>query len=162
MISDMNKSMLMSAMKNLGVFVSAGYEHPNVMVTHNGCCGTLWNKQVFILPVRREKFTSKILDECGSFAINVPCRDMRKELAECSKLSGFSVNKFDELHLCPKRAKAIKGVVLGNCGLIVECKVIAKIDPSAIEQSFFDTYYGEKTPHTLYFGEIVNSYILNK
>ncbi|MCH5351426.1 MAG: flavin reductase [Clostridiales bacterium] len=150
---------LINSVKEPGVFVTCGTKTPNIMVTHWGTLGTLWGRDVFILPIRSIKYSYKIVTDTGSFALNVPARDMRTEISLCDTMSGFKTNKFETLGLHPKRAKDIDSYIIGECGLIVECKVIATVSPEKIDVKIPDLFTS-KTPHTLFFGEPVKSYRL--
>lgn len=143
-----------------GLFVSCGKEHPNVMTTHWGALGTFWHKQVFVLPVRTGKYSHEILRESRSFAVSVPTTDMHNEIVQCEHMSGYNVNKFDALHLRPKRAKKIPAYVLSECGLILECKVlfIADAEDAGIDEALRADMYDGKDYHTMFFGEVVECY----
>lgn len=151
---------LMSALRTSGVFVTCGIRKSNVMTTHWGSIGVLWNRDVFLLPVRESKLSNEIIRTNGSFALSVPVKDMRNEIAICDHISGFTVNKFEELHLHPKRANKIDAYILGECGLIVECKIAAVIDLTAdnLSESIYKDMYAHADFHTLYIGEIVEAY----
>lgn len=153
---------LMNALRQSGVFVTCGIRKSNVMTTHWGTMGTLWNRDVFLLPVRRSKLSHQLIRENGSFAVSVPVKDMRNEIALCDHISGFFVNKFEELRLHPKRARTVDAYVLGECGLIVECKVAAQFDLSqdTVAPWINDDMYAGKDFHTLFIGEVVDCYNL--
>lgn len=153
---------LMNALRSSGVFVTCGIKKSNVMTTHWGCMGALWNREVFLLPVRGSKLSYEIIRENGSFAISVPMKDMRNEIALCDHISGYFVNKFEELHLHPKRARKIDAYVLGECGLIVECRVAAAVDltKDAVTPELNSEMYSFKDYHTLFIGEVVDAYNL--
>ena len=150
---------LLNSVKETGVFVTCGTKTPNIMVTHWGTVGTLWGRDVFVLPIRSAKYSYQIVTDTGSFALNVPARDMRTEISLCDTMSGFKTNKFETLGLHPKRAKDIDSYIIGECGLIVECKVIAIVPPERIDIKIPDLF-SKKTPHTLFIGEAVKSYHL--
>lgn len=150
---------LLNSVKETGVFVTCGTKTPNIMVTHWGTVGTLWGRDVFVLPIRSSKYSYQIISDIGSFALNVPARDMRTEISLCDTMSGFKTNKFETLGLHPKRAKEIDSYIIGECGLIVECKIIATIAPENINRKNPDLF-SNKTPHTLFIGEAVKSYHL--
>lgn len=143
-----------------GLFVTCGKERPNVMVTHMGALGSIWHKQIFILPVREGKLSHEILCETKSFAISVPTTDMSHEIMLCDSMSGYSVNKFEALRLRPKRAKHIPAYVLGECGLILECKVVytASADNGFVDEMLKAEMYRGKEYHTMFFGEVVDCY----
>ena len=120
----------------------------------------LWGRQIFVLPVRSNKYSYQIVNNTKQFALNVPVKDMRTEIALCDTISGFKCNKFETLGLHPKRARSIKSYILGECGLIVECKLIAAIPPETIVKH--DEINTSSRPHTLFVGEPVAVYHLNK
>lgn len=158
-MTDKDRATLLSHLNATGVFVTCGRATPNIMVTHWGTLGKLWGRDVFLLPVRSCKYSYRIISQTGSFALNVPARDMRLEISLCDTMSGFKYNKFEELGLRPKRARNIEAYVLGECGLIVECKVVATVPPEAlspVEQNLFDP----QRAHTLFAGEIIDCYKL--
>lgn len=153
---------LMSALRTSGVFVTCGIRKSNVMTTHWGSIGVLWNRDVFLLPVRGSKLSNEIIRTNGSFALSVPVKDMRNEIAICDHISGYFVNKFEELHLHPKRARKIDAYVLGECGLIVECKLLSSIDltKEILTPELNAEMYSFKDYHTLFIGEVVDTYNL--
>lgn len=159
-LSDAQFRTLMVAVKTSGVFVTSGLEHPNVMSTHWGTCGMLWNEQVFILPVRPSKLSHDLIEQTKCFAISVPKKDMRNEIIECDHLSGFKVNKFEALQLHPQRAQSISTYVLGECGLIIECKVVFSADMirKQLDPALAADMYSTKDFHTMYFGIMENIY----
>ncbi len=158
-LSDKDGAALINAMNATGVFVTCGKETPNIMVAHSGALGTLWGRRIFALPVRSNKYSYKIITTTNSFALNVPAHDMRTEIALCDTISGFKCNKFETLNLHPKRARTIEAYVLGECGLIVECKVIAVVNPEDMEVKI-DGLFAGKRPHSLFIGEIADVYRL--
>ncbi len=158
-LSEKDRIALISSVKSTGVFVTCGTKTPNIMVAHFGTVGTLWGRDVFILPIRSIKYSYQIVTDTRCFALNVPARDMRTEISLCDTMSGFKTNKFETLGLHPKRAKEIDSYILGECGLIVEYKVIAVIPPENLENTVEDLFVN-KCPHTLFIGEAVKSYRL--
>lgn len=159
-MTDKQRQQLMTAVRTSGVFVTCGIKRSNVMTTHWGTLGTLWNRDVFLLPVRGSKLSHEIITETGSFAVSVPVKDMRNEIVLCDHISGFYVNKFEELRLHPKRARKIDAYILGECGLIVECKVLAAVDLTKdnVSPALYEDIYAHADFHTLYIGEIVEAY----
>lgn len=156
-LTDKQSAELMSKLQSTGIFVTCGKSTPNIMVTHLGTVGKLWGRNVFMLPIRSSKYSYQIVTQTKSFALNVPARDMRTEISLCDTISGFKCNKFETLGLHPKRAKSIEAYILGECGLIAECKVIATIPPESISTLVPDLFDTSRA-HTLFVGEIVNAY----
>lgn len=159
-LTGIQRKKLDDALRSGGIFVTCGKKNPNLMSTHWGALGSFWNRQIFVLPVRKGKRSHEILEEYKSFAVSVPTTDMRHELMLCDSMSGYTVNKFEALHLHPKRARKIPAYVLGDCGLILECKVIYTALPTDgfIEDALRADMYAGKEPHVMYFGEVVECY----
>lgn len=159
-LTDKDRTAVLTALGANGVFVTCGRKTPNIMVAHWGTLGKLWGKNVFMLPIKSNKYSYQIVTQTKSFALNVPTsRDMRSELAMCDTISGFKCNKFETLNLHPKRARSIDAYVLGECGLIAECKVIATIAPESID-ALESGLFPPSAAHTLFVGEIVECYKL--
>lgn len=156
-ISDKDRTTLLNQLNANGIFVTCGRQTPNIMVTHNGTLGKLWGRDVFLLPVKSNKYSYQIITNTKSFVLNVPARDMRDEISRCDVISGFKHNKFEELRLHPKRARKAEAYVLGECGLIVECNVIAMLPPEPIVPIATDL---PPIAHTLFVGEVIDCYRL--
>lgn len=159
-LSDKDLSTLMTTVSSTGIFVTCGLKTPNIMVAHWGTVGKMWGRPVFTLPIRSNKYSYRIVSETKSFVLNVPARDMRTEISLCDTISGFKQNKFETLNLHPKRARSVEAYVLGECGLIVECKVIAIIPPEGINRFIDEPEKSERRPHSLFVGEMIDSYKL--
>ncbi len=160
-MTDNQRVRLLKAIRQSGIFVTSGHkEKVNIMSTHWGSLGTFWNKPVFILPVRKSKLTHSLIDETGCFAISVPAKDMRNEIIMCDHLSGYDSNKFESLHLHPKRTKKIPTYTISECGLFLECKVIYKTDMQReqLDDKLREEMYSQKDFHTMYFAEVVAVY----
>lgn len=161
-ISEKQIQKLMTTMHTCGLFVTCGTNPPNVMSTHWGAFGSFWNRRVFALPVRTSKMSHDIIEQNKSFAVCVPIKDMRDEIVMCDHLSGFFTNKFEELHLHPKKARTIDSYVLAECGLILECNVLFAADMvrDQVDKHLLEEMYSCKDFHTMYFGEVVDVYEL--
>lgn len=158
-LSDKERAVILNSINSAGIFVTCGRETPNIMVTHNGVLGKLWGRDVFVLPVKSNKYSYQIITKTKSFALNVPLRDMRDEIARCDILSGFKCNKFEELGLHVKRARTIESYVLGTRYTIAECKLIAVIPPDCVSQQI-EGLFSADNAHTLFVGEITECYSL--
>ena len=163
-LTDARQVQVRKAIRRSGVFITCGVkEKTNIMSTHWGSLGIFWNKPVFVLPVRKSKLSHALIDENGCFAVSVPVKDMSQEIAVCDHLSGYDGNKFDTLHLHPKRAKKISTYVINECGLFLECKVLYKTDMQReqLDEELMEEMYAQKDFHTMYFAEVVACYEKN-
>lgn len=159
-LTDKDKATVLNTMNSTGIFVTCGKDTPNIMVAHWGAVGKMWGRDIFILPIRSSKYSYRIVTQTKSFALNIPARDMRNEISVCDSMSGFKYNKFEALGLHPKKAKSIEAYVLGECALIAECRVVAVIPPESVTH-YADGLFQSPRAHTLFAGEIIESYKLN-
>ncbi len=159
-MTDKQRNTLLNAIKLGGVFVTSGtLERANVMCTHWGTIGRMWNRDVFVLPVRRKKLTNELIQKNMSFVLNVPLTDMTTQLVRCDKLSGSGIDKVSELGLSLTPSKLVKAPGIAECGMHFECKVIYTIEMSAGKLDPIiakDMYIGREF-HTIFIGEIVRS-----
>ena len=127
----------------------------NAMSISWGTLGIEWNKNIFIIFIRENRCTKSMLDETKEFCVNIPTKDIDRNIIKvCGTKSGHDIDKIKELPL------------------ILECKVIyrQKQDdsqiPDSIKKSFYpqdvdSSFYGSnKDYHIAYYGEIVDSYII--
>lgn len=160
-LSDKDKAAILSSLGSTGIFVTCGRKTPNIMVAHWGTLGKMWGRDIFTLPIKSSKYSYQIVTQTKSFALNVPTlRDMRSELSVCDTISGFKCNKFETLGLHAKKARTIDAYVLGECGLIAECNVIAIIPPEAVTTQV-ENLFPRSSAHTLFVGEFTDVYRLN-
>lgn len=163
-MTEKQRNIAYNALMMGGLFVTAGKDPFNVMTTHWGGFAQMWNREVFVLPVRRKKLTHDLIDKNKCFVINVPRNDMNNVISQCDRLSGRNIDKFKELGLTPLPAKSLPTVAVEECGLILECKVIytEDMEKSKLEPIIAKDMYINKETHTLFFGEIINSYVQKK
>ena len=93
-LSERQLQRLLTTMNTCGLFVTCGIEPHNVMSTHWGTIGTMWNRDVFVLPVRESKLSHEIIEQTKSFAVCMPTKDMRDEIVMCDHLSGLKPISF--------------------------------------------------------------------
>lgn len=148
-------------------------EKVNSMVISWGTLGIEWEKIIFTIFVRENRFTKQQLDKNPEFTINIPIGDFNKKIiAVCGTKSGHSMNKIKELGLTLVESELISVPAIKEFPLTLECKVIYKKeqDRSAITKENSEKFYPQdvdgsfhganKDYHTSYYGEIVNAYII--
>ena len=156
-MTDRQRNLVLNAIKMGGVFITSGTgEKINIMNTRWGTLGRMWNRDVFVLPVRKKKLSHDLIDKNKCFVVNVPTSDMTAQLLRCSSLSGREVDKFKELGFAPVPAKQIKSVSIAECTLHLECKVIyvCEMRESKLDPIIAHDMYINREDHTLYFGEV--------
>ena len=131
----------------------------NVMTIGWALVGILWRKSVMMVAVRNSRHTFGLMEDAESFTVNVPTKDMQKELEVCGTISGRTVDNFKECRLATRKAKKVSSPVLDIPGYHYECRRLYKsaLDPKMLDTELEDLY-PKKDYHTLYFGEIVACY----
>lgn len=145
----------------------------NSMTISWGSFGIEWGKPIFTVYVRENRFTKHQLDENPEFTINVPVGEFDKKiLAVCGTKSGHNTDKIKELGLTLVDSENISVPAIKELPLTLECKVVYKQKqckeniteennkmhyPQDVDSSY---HAANKDYHTMYFGEIVNAYIV--
>lgn len=146
----------------LGAFltVKAG-DQSNTMTIGWGAIGYMWNKPVMIVMVRFSRFTHGLIDAASDFSVSVPTQgNYKKALAEVGTKSGRDMDKFACFNLEPVPGRMIESPVIGNCGLIYECRTLYKqpMQPELLMPEIADKFYKDHDYHVLYFGHILTQY----
>ena len=86
----------------------------------------------------------------------------QKILAYCGTKSGRETNKIRDLGLTLVDSDVVHVPGILELPLTLECKVIYKQDQplSAIEEGIQRRYYTQGDPHTAYYGEILDAYLI--
>ena len=79
-----------------------------------------------------------IIDRTGEFVVNVPPRDLKREIYYCGFHSGKQVNKFQETGLTPQAARQVDVPVIGECAAHMECRV-EQVTDAGDKRIFFGT-----------------------
>lgn len=134
----------------------------NTMTIGWASFGVIWGKPILMVMVRKSRHTYEIIEKADNFTVSVPVnKDLKKVLAYCGTYSGRDVNKFKEMNLNLKRSKAVDTPIIKECNHHYECKIVFKqeMDPKELDQDIRKRNYPIDDFHTLYFGEIVESYL---
>ncbi len=147
-------------LKKEGAFLTAKDDKTNTMTIGWGFIGYIWGKPVFIVPVRKSRFTHGLIEKSNEFTVSISFDGFKKELALCGSKSGRDIDKFKEIGLTTIDGKVINTPVIDGCDLHYECKVLFKqeMEPQNLDLACKDRWYKNDDYHTLYFGEIVACY----
>lgn len=150
-----------------GVFLTtkAG-DKVNSMVIGWGHTGRIWNRQVFVVYVRKSRFTRELLDQNPEFTVNIPVNGYSREAyAICGSKSGRDMDKIHEAGLTPVDPEVISVPAIKEFPLTLECRVLYRQEqdasqlPEEIQGQF---YAAEPDDHIAYFGEIVSAYLIEE
>lgn len=164
---------IMMALKKGILLTTKADERVNTMTISWGKLGIEWETEIFAVYVRENRFTKKLLDKNPEFTINVPIGEPNKKIIGISGTkSGKDIDKISVLGLTLEESEKISVPGIKELPLTIECKVIYKQvqDRTAITednnrifypQDVAEDYHGaNKDYHTVYYGEIVNAYII--
>lgn len=151
-----------------GIFLTTKYnDKVNSMVIGWGSLGVIFEKPIFIVYVRNNRFTHELLDNNPEFTINIPIDSVDKNaLRICGSKSGRDINKIKEANLTLVEPNIIRVPGIKEIPLTIECKVIYKFDeetsklPEDIQKRFYSFEKG--TYHTAYYGEVVDAYVIEE
>lgn len=164
---------ILKAIKKGALLTTRVGDKINSMTIAWGALGIEWNKSTFIAFVRESRFTKKQLEENGEFTINIPYGEFdRNILSYCGSKSGRDVDKIKELNLTLESSNIICVPGIKELPLTLECKVIykQKQNESQMTEENRNKFYpqdinissndGNTDSHIAYYGEIVDSYII--
>ncbi|MCL5781679.1 MAG: flavin reductase family protein [Firmicutes bacterium] len=134
----------------------------NTMTIGWGTIGFIWQKPVFVVMVRKSRYTYQLLENAKEFTVSIPLRkELKKELALCGTKSGRELDKFKEGNLTPEPGKVVNTPVIGECDLHYECRVIYQqsMEPALVAENIKKLAYPKGDYHVMYYGEIVACYV---
>lgn len=157
-----NLDRAMDYLHKKGAFLTVKNEDKvNTMTISWGNVGYEWGKPVFTVLVRHSRHTHEIIEKSGEFTVSIPTKDgQKKALAICGSKSGRDVNKFELANIEAVEGRKVNTPVIGSCDIYYECKVIYKheMNPALLSEDILKTSYVDGDFHTIYYGEIVDSY----
>ncbi|MEI6512875.1 MAG: flavin reductase family protein [bacterium] len=133
---------------------------PNTMTIGWCQAGVIWGKPIMTVLVRHSRFTYGLIDEAGTFTVNVMPPEFADSVAFCGKESGRDRDKFVEKGLTAVPGKLISCPVIGEGVIHYECKVVYRDDltPDGIPSDIQTRFYPQGDFHRVYYGEIVAAY----
>jgi flavin reductase (DIM6/NTAB) family NADH-FMN oxidoreductase RutF len=136
----------------------------NVMTIGWASIGFMWGRPMLTVMVRKSRYTYTLIERASEFTVSVPTSGkFGKELEFCGTESGKDKDKLKECHLQLYPAEKIKTPIIDIPGVHFECKIAFKsaVDPLYLEESY-KHLYPAKDYHTIYYGEIMYCYTIDK
>ena len=133
----------------------------NSMTIAWGNIGFIWGKPVFMAMVRPQRYTYEIIEKSNEFTVTIPYEELKNAIGFLGSKSGRDMDKLAELNIKTINGEKINTPVLDVEGMHFECKVVYKTTMTAenLNVDINRSKYPGKDYHTLYFGEIVSSYV---
>lgn len=136
----------------------------NTMTISWATIGCMWFLPIFMVMVRKSRFTYELIQKTDSFSVSIPTNgQLKKELTICGTKSGKIVNKIEECNLETSYIDNFATPIIKGCDVNILCKTLYKnpLNENCTDSSILEVYGKEKDFHTLFFGEII-SIINNK
>ena len=155
---------LRQALSDGGAFLVAVDENgkANPMTIGWGTVGWVWGKPVFVVLVRRSRYTHGCIRKSDSFTVNVPrLGELQDALLFCGTKSGRDVDKAAECSLSLVPGKAVRTPVIEQCALHYECRVVVTKQLEAADFSsseLLEEHYKSDDHHLVVMGEVVAAY----
>jgi flavin reductase (DIM6/NTAB) family NADH-FMN oxidoreductase RutF len=83
-----------------------------------------------------EKHSYLLLNREKEFGINVPRADQLELVRYCGKVSGRNTKKYLEAKVTPRKGSVIRGYLIEECPLNLECVVVHQVDYKGSHQWF--------------------------
>lgn len=138
----------------------------NTMTIGWGAIGIDWSLPVFTIYVRESRYTHQLLDKSGCFTVNYPLpgQNAAPILRYCGQKSGRDVDKFKECNLTAVPGTKVNAPGIVELPITIECEILYAQDQEGqkLPQFILDKNYPQGDFHTVYYGRIVDAYILEK
>lgn len=153
----------MSFLHTQGAFLTVkSGEDVNTMTISWGNVGYEWQRPIFTVLVRKSRYTYNLIENADNFTVSIPLsKNLKNALAVCGSKSGRDIDKFKECNLTLEKSKNVDSPIIGECELHYECKIVYKqeMNPEFLSKDIVGSSYADGDYHTLYYGEIVETYI---
>lgn len=159
--TEISKELLDQLRKGAFLVVKAG-EKVNIMTISCGALGFTWTRPTFTVMIRYSRYTHVLMERAESFAVSFPLKgQMKNELNICGTTSGRDTDKAKVCKLSLKTGYLSGTMVVDNCDLHLECKIIYKypVDKYRLDKVIAESVYKDTDYHVFYIGEIVKAYI---
>ena len=149
----------------------------NSMTIAWGQIGIEWGKLFFTSYVRHGRFTHEQIEVSKEFTVSIPLnQEQRKAAAKAigyiGSRTGRNTDKLKDMNLTVIDGIKVKSPAVKELPLTLECKVIyiQEQEQNNMPEDVLKSCYPEDVPssnpmankdfHTVYYGEIVNAYVL--
>lgn len=101
-------------------------ERPNIITLT--WAGSLCSEPPIMgVSIRPSRHSHPLVKDAGEFAINLPTAEMIRAVDWCGNFSGRDHDKFAAMRLTPAPATAIRTVLIAECPLNLECRVVQTV-----------------------------------
>ena len=102
--------------------------------------------------IGKDFYSSKLIEETKEFIVNVPPKELKKQIYYCGFHSGYQVDKFKETTLTPQPAEKVRVPIIDECIAHMECKVKQQVE-TGDKNLFIGEVIGAKADQEVVKGE---------
>lgn len=157
-----NIELALKNLQNKGAFLTVkSNDKVNTMTIGWGQIGYQWKRPVFMVMVRKSRYTYELMENATEFTVSIPTDDKMKEaLKICGTKSGRELDKIKECNLSLKESNKIETPIISDCKLQYECKIVYKqeMNNEFLDKEIDENMYSNGDYHVLYYGEILDCY----
>lgn len=135
----------------------------NGMTISWGGLGTLWNKPVAYIFVRKSRYTYEFLNKSDSVTISFLNKKYKDQLAFFGTKSGRDYDKFKETGLHPSFEPDYNGYFIAEADKVLKCKKLYSVDINTdnMNEYYKNQFYSTNDIHTMFVVEVVE-YLVNE
>jgi len=85
--------------------------------------------------IRPSRFSHRIIKESGCFTVNIPTRNLLRQVDLCGTVSGRDGDKFARAGLTPAEGEAVGAPIIVECPVNLECRLLQVI-PLGVHDMF--------------------------
>ena len=142
--------------KKWALLTAGSIEKHNTMTISWGGLGTIWNKPVATVYVRKSRYTHEFMDDNEYFTISFYPETFKNRLSILGSVSGRDEDKIKRACITP--VKAGKSVSFKEAEVTLVCKKLFKqeLSPENIPEDIVKSMYLDNDFHDMYIGEVVD------
>ncbi len=101
------------------------------------------NPPLIAVSIGKGRYSHRLIEESGEFVINIPTKDLVKQVELCGRKSGMYLDKFKASGLTAKPSKIVAPPIIDECVGHLECRVVNRVSAG---------------DHTVFIGEVLAAY----
>jgi len=128
----------------------------NAMTISWGGLGTIWNKPIVTIYVRRNRYTYEFIESNEYFTVSFFNEEYRSDLKTLGGMSGRNVDKIALTSITPEFLEG--AISFKEATLTIVCKKIyfQDLDSKNIPQNEINKFYKTDPVHRMYIGEVID------
>ena len=142
--------------KKWGLLTAGKKEKFNTMTISWGGLGTIWNKPVATVYVRKSRYTKEFMDEDGYFTVSFYPEKYKKTLGVLGSKSGRSMDKMFASGLTPEVCGESMSFKEAELTLVCRKLFSQELRKSRMPKDIAATFYADNDMHVMYIGEVVD------